>query len=112
MAYQPVPQLTDEQKASLESEHEDVLVLRGDPDMSPWLMALRRPKRQETLGYKSHAKRDQTTANEQLIRKIAVYPVGNDLEKQLERWPFLPDGICDDERFKRFIGITVDADLK
>jgi hypothetical protein len=110
MAYTPVT-LSNEDKARLEAEHEDILVLRGT-DLSPWIVALRRPKRQETIGYKTHHKRDSTTANEQLVKRIAVFPTGADMEKQLERWPFLCDGIADSETFKDFLGLSVDASLK
>lgn len=110
VAYTPVT-LSDETKSALDSEFDDILVMRGGA-RAPWLVVLRRPKRQETIGYKAHAKRDPTTANEQLIRKIACYPKDNDFEKQLERWPFLCDGIADSEAFKDFLGLTVSEDLK
>jgi hypothetical protein len=111
MAYVPVT-LSDDQKAKLEEEHEDILVLRGNEQRAPWLVAIRRPKRTETIGYKAAAKRDATTANEQLVRKITVYPTGADLEKQLDRWPFLCDGIADSEAFKDFLGLSTSEDLK
>ncbi len=110
MAYTPVT-LSDEQKIALEAEHEDILVMKGG-DRAPWLMVLRRAKRQETIGYKQHHKRDSTTANEQLVRKITIFPVGNDMEKQLDRWPFLCDGIADAESFKDFLGLSAAEDLK
>jgi hypothetical protein len=110
MAYTPVT-LSDEQKAALEADHEDILIMRGS-ERAPWLIVLRRPKRPETIGYKAHVKRDPTTANEQLIRKISVYPKDGDFEKQIERWPFLCDGIADAEAFKDFLGLSVAEDLK
>ena len=109
--YVPVT-LSEEQQQKLEDEHEDILVLRGPSAISPWLFVVRRPNRQETIGYKQAAKRDQTTANEVLIRRITVFPKGDDLEKQLARWPFVPDGIADNEAFKEFVGIAVDESLK
>jgi hypothetical protein len=109
--YEPV-KLDDATKDALEEKHEDILVLTGDAEMSPWLVVVRRPTRQETLGYKQHAKRDQTTANEQLIRKLTVYPSGEELEKQHTRWPFFPDGIVSDDKFSRFMGLSVEASLK
>jgi hypothetical protein len=109
--YEPIT-IDEATIAALEEKHDDVLILKGDPEMSPWLVVVRRPTRQETLGYKSHAKKDQTTANEQLIKRIAVFPVGDDMDRQLARWPFLPDGIADDDKFKRFMGLSVEASLK
>ncbi len=110
MAYTPVT-LSDEQKAALEAEHEDILVLRGG-ERAPWVVVIRRPKRQETIGYKTAAKRDNTTANEDFIRRIAAYPKAGEWERQLERWPFLCDGIADSNSFKEFLGLSVAEDLK
>ena len=104
--------ITDEQIQALEDEHEDVLVLRG-PEKAPWIAVLRRPTRQETIGYKTHAKRDSTTANEQLIRATCLFPKkGEDFDRQLARWPFFVDGLADSKSFKDFVGITVESDLK
>lgn len=110
MAYTPV-ELSDAQKSALEAEHEEILILRGNAK-APWLVAMRRAKRPETIGYKNHAKRDATTANEMLVRKIAVFPTDRAFEDQLERWPFLCDGIADSEPFKDFLGLSVAEDLK
>ena len=103
--------VTEEQLAKFEEEHEDVLVMRG-PEKAPWLVVLRRPTRQEAIGYKTHAKRDSTTANEQLITRTCVFPKGDDFARQIARWPFFVDGIADSQAFKDFVGITVEADLK
>ena len=111
MAYTPV-NLSDEQKAALEVEHEDILVLRGKPEVSPWVVVIRRPKRQETIGYKSAVKRDPTTANEQLLRKICVFPQAADFERQLDRWPFLCDACAGSQAFNDFLGLSVAEDLK
>lgn len=104
-------EVTPEQIAALEDQHEDVLVLRGS-EMAPWVAVLRRPTRQEAIGYKTHGKRDSTTANEQLITRICVFPAKEDFQRQLARWPFFVDGIADSPVFKEFVGISVDADLK
>ena len=103
--------ITDEALAALEDEHEDILVLKG-PEKAPWIAVLRRPTRQEAIGYKTHAKRDSTTANEQLITRICVFPKGDDFQRQLARWPLFVDGLAGSESFKDFIGITVENDLK
>lgn len=103
--------ISDERLAELEAEHEDVLVMKG-PEMAPWLAVVRRPTRQETIGFKTHAKRDSTTANEQLVRAICVFPKGEDLARQIARWPLFVDGLCDSKTFRDFVGITVDNDLK
>jgi len=111
MKYAPIT-LDPVEQAALEEKHEDILILRGDQEMSPWLLVVRRPTRQETLGYKQHAKRDSTTANEVLIRKLTVYPTGAALDAQIERWAFLCDGAVADEKFSRFMGLSVEASLK
>ncbi len=111
MAFTPVT-ITDEQKASLEEKHEDILICTGDPEFSPWLVVVRRPTRQETIGFKAHAKKDETTANEQLVRRIAVFPSAADLDRQIERWPLLCDGISGSDKFRKFLGFNVEASLK
>lgn len=108
--YVPV-ELDDATRARLEEEHGDILVLRGT-EKSPWVMVVRRPTRQETLGYKAVSKRGDGTANESLLRRTTVFPTGADLERQLQRWPFLADGIADSGAFREFVGIAVEADLK
>lgn len=110
MAFQKV-ELTDEKRAALEAENEDILVLSG-PEKAPWLVAIRRPTRQETIGFKTHAKRDETTANEQLVRRIAVFPPAVDMDRQLERWPLMCDGIGNSTSFKEFLGFTVEEHIK
>jgi hypothetical protein len=110
MAFTPVT-FTEEQRKALEEKHEDILVLKGN-ERAPWLAVMKRPSRQEAVGYKTHAKRDQATANEQLLRAIIVHPTGEDLEKQLARWPLFVDGIVDTQAFRDFVGISVDDSLK
>ena len=110
MAYVPVT-ITDDELATLESEHEDVLKLGGG-ERAPWVIVLRRPKRQETIAFKQHANRDIATANEALVRRITVAPKGEDLEKMIDRWPFLCDAVASSEAFKDFIGLAVGAQLK
>jgi hypothetical protein len=103
--------LDDELKARLEDTHEDILILKGS-ERSPWIYVVRRPNRKEVLAYKHHAKRQDGTANEQFIRHITVFPTGDDLERQLERWPLAPDAISDASAFKDFVGFSVNEDLK
>lgn len=110
MAYVPV-EVTDEQIAALEAEHEDVLVLRGG-ERSPWVIVARRPTRQESIGYKTHAKKEPATSSEALLRRVTVAPSGADLDKQLNRWPFLCDAVVASERFQEFIGLAVSDQLK
>jgi hypothetical protein len=110
--YEPVI-LTLEKLAELEETHgEDNLLVMKGTERAPFVVALRRPDRKETIAYKDHAKRNSATANEQLLRKISVFPTGDDLEKQLARWPFLPDGVCDSAVFRDFVGIAVDESVK
>lgn len=111
MAYEKVS-LTDEQRAALEEKHEDLLVLDGDPEWSPWTIALRRPTPKETRGYKAHAKRDSTTANDELIRRLAVFPDPVSLDKILERWALTPDFIADRDSFKKFLGGGIEESRK
>lgn len=110
MAYTPVT-LSDEQKAALEQEHEDILILRGG-ERAPWIVVVKRPSRKDTLAYKLFAKRDNTTANEEFIKRIRVFPDESAFEKQLDRWPLLCDGIADSDAFKSFLGLAVGEDLK
>lgn len=106
-------ELTPEMEADLEEKHEDILVLRG-PEEAPWVVALRRPSRQETIAYKHAAKSSAATASEALVRAICVFPEAKtqDFERQLQRWPFFVDGLVDARKFRNFVGITVENDLK
>ncbi len=102
----------DTEMADLEAKHEDVLVLKGHPEMAPWLIVVRRPTRQESIGYKSHAKKDSTTAGEALVRRITVFPAQAELDRILDRWPLAPDFILDDQTFKDFVGLAASSSLK
>lgn len=108
--YVPI-ELTDDKRQELEDEHEDILVLRGT-ERAPWVIVVRRPTRQETIGYKAHARKDNLTANEQLLARITVYPTGADYDRQVARWPFIPDGVAASKVFNEFVGIAVDESLK
>lgn len=110
MAYVPVS-VSDEELARLEEKHEDIIMLRGG-ERAPWVMVLRRPTRQETLAFKQHAKKNQESANEALIRRITVAPQGDDLERQIERWPLLCDAAANNDAFQDFIGATVSEQQK
>lgn len=110
MVYVPV-QVTDEQLAAFEAEHEDILVLRGG-ERSPWTYVLRRPTRQETIGYKQHAKKDASTASEALVRRIVLFPNAGDLDKQINRWAFSVDAVVGSDAFQEFIGLAVSDQLK
>lgn len=111
MAYTPVT-ITPEELNALETEHEDIMRFDGDPDLAPWIVIVRRPKRQEAIAFKQHATRDIATANEALVRRITVFPKGDDLEKMFDRWHMLCDGIASSDRFKAFIGLAVGSQLK
>lgn len=102
-----------EQLNALEELHGDILVLKGT-EKAPWLAVLKRPDRKTTLQYKQSAKRDSTTANEQLIRAICVFPDVKtpEFERQLDRWPLLPDGIAATEEFKEFLGLVAAEQVK
>ena len=105
------PELDEESRARLEEEHEDILVLRGG-EKAPWTIVLCRPNRQQTIAFKQHARKDPSTANEALLRRIVVFPKGEDLEKVFARWPLVPDFIADSAAFKGFLGGAVDDDKK
>lgn len=111
MSYQTV-EPTQELLNELEQKHGDILLLRGDKRMAPYLFVFRRPKRQETIGYKVHLKKDSTTANEELIRRIAVYPDKPEIEKIFDIFSFAPDGCVNNSDFQNFVGISTAADLK
>ena len=103
--------ITDEELKALDEEHGDVLKLHGS-EAAPWMVVLRRPTRQEIIGYKHGIKKESFAANEDLIKRICVFPTKDDFAAQLARWPIFVDGIADSRDFKEFIGFTVDADLK
>lgn len=105
-------ELTKEKIAELDEEHDDVLVVRGDPDMSPWVVVVRRPTRAEIKMTKSVAKRDEGASNEQLIRSVRVFPEPDAFEAQLNRWGFMCDAISNDASFQKFVGLSTAASLK
>lgn len=107
----PVP--TKEQVEALDIENDDVLHLDGG-EMAPWHIVVRRPTRNETLVYKAAARREgqSATANEGLIKKIAVFPDADAMKRICEKWALAPDGIVDSAKFKEFVGISAQADLK
>lgn len=111
MSYQPVTP-TSEQLAELETKHGDLLALSGDPKYSPYLMVFRRPKRQEIIGYKHHLKKDSTTANEELVKRIVVFPDKAELDRILDVFPLAPDFCVNDDSFQKFVGLASAADLK
>jgi hypothetical protein len=114
-AWQP-PQLTQDILDQLEAEHEDLIIMRGDPDMSPWVMVLKRPTRPQTLLWKSNSRKTDgqqaVIANEQLIRATVVWPETHHVDAQIAKFSLMPDAIVNSERYRAFIGVAADADLK
>ena len=111
MSYQPVKP-TEDQLTELEQKHGDLLALSGDPKYSPYFVVFRRPKRQEIIGYKVHLKRDSTTANEELVKRIVVFPDRQELDRILDTFPLAPDFCVNDDSFQKFVGLASQADLK
>lgn len=111
MAFEKVT-ISDEQKASLEEKHEDILLMRGDEEMSPWLVVVRRPTRQEIKAYKTHLTKDATSASEMLVSRLCVYPTQDEFNRQVDRWPLLVDAVMADDKFKSFVGVSTNASLK
>lgn len=113
--WQP-PELTAAKLAELDAEHEDVLVLRGDDEMSPWVVVIKRPSRPQTIQYKTTSRKAEgnqaVLANEQLLRQIIVWPEQHHVDAMFARWSMLADGIALDSTFKRFIGVATEAGLK
>lgn len=106
--------ITDEQLEALDSEHDDVMVLKG-PELAPWLCVVRRPTAEEALAYKTMAADalKKTSANVKLITALSVYPKKDTEEwkRQYSRWPLFPDGLVANKRFEEFCGIegVIDA---
>lgn len=117
MAYVPV-EADEKLLAELEEKHEDVLVIRGS-SKAPWLLVVRRPKRNETILFKQQAKRAPELAAENLLRMITVHPDPRDkssdpnpFDKQVDRWPFLCESAFNSDAFQEFLGLTVEAQVK
>jgi hypothetical protein len=114
-SWQP-PVLTQEIIDRLEAEHEDLFVMRGDPDLSPWVMVLKRPTRPQTLLWKSNSRKTEgqqaVIANEQLIRATVVWPEVHHVDAQIAKFSLMPDAIVNNDRYRAFIGVAADADLK
>ncbi len=113
-AKEPTPVELEE----LEEKHRSILVVRGHPEKSPWLVVLRRPKRQEMIAYKAQRKREgqDMTSNEALIKRLVVFPdpaKSTDLDVMIDEYPFFPDGIVGLKSFNDFIGANAEeADPK
>ena len=110
MPYVPV-EITPEQLTAFETEHEDICVVRGTAK-APWVYVMKRPTRQQTIAYKQHAKRNLSTASEALLRHIVLAPTGEQLQKQIDRWPFGVDAAISSDSFQEFVGITIDEQVK
>ena len=105
-------EISKEDLARLEEEHEDISVYRGT-ERAPWLVVVRRPTFQESQAYKTMGADPikKPLANVKLITAISVFPKNGteDWKKQFDRWPFFPDGIADSDDFKDFIGIALSS---
>ncbi len=115
MAKYEALKISDEELASLDAEHDDVMAFRGDPDLAPWLCVVRRPNADEAMAYKTMASdvAKKTSANAKLITALSVYPKKDSEEwkRQYSRWPLFPDGLVANKRFEAFCGLEgiVDA---
>lgn len=112
--YEPL-KINDDQLAALDAEYDDVICFKG-PEEAPWLCVLRRPTADEALAYKSMANdlQKKTSANVKLISNLSVFPKKDtpEWQRQYSRWPLFPDGLADNDRFKRFCGIEGIADAR
>ena len=86
--------------------------MQGESEMSPWLVVVRRPNRQEIKAYKTHLNKDATSAGEMLVSRLCVYPSQDDFNRQVDRWPLLVDAILAFDKFKDFVGVSTTASLK
>jgi len=101
-------EISDEDLAKLDAQHDDVFAFRGKPK-SPWLAVIRRPTFQETQAYKAMVSdpAKKPLANVKLITALCVYPTGDDWKRQFDRWSFFPDGLTDSDDFKEFVGLSM-----
>ena len=112
--YEPL-QISDEELARLDAEHDDVMMFRGDAELAPWLCVVRRPTADEAMAYKTmaHDPAKKTSANVKLITALSVFPKKDTEEwkKQYTRWPLFPDGLVNNKRFETFCGLegVIDA---
>lgn len=77
-----------------------------------WGMVLERPDRSTAQQYKKAINRDDPEASVKLVRKIAIWPHKEAVEKHIERYPFLCDGITAHKDFLDFIGYSADSSEK
>lgn len=106
--YTPIT-LSDDQKAELEQQYGKIAVFRADDGSA---LVIKRPDRGQARGYKHAAKTSPDTANEDFIRRVAVFPPKEQLDSLFDEWPFLCDGIAASPGFQKFIGLSVTEDLK
>ena len=63
-------------------------------------------------GQASARREGNTTANEQFVRRLVVWPDVSAVDVMVDRWPFFPDGIIDSATFKQFIGVSAAVEQK
>lgn len=104
--------LSTDALTALNEKYGEVFVVKGP--RKDWLIALRRPKRQEWKRVRSmmHNPAQQSDANETLVRICAVFPVGQDLENMLEDWAACPEAVTSTDGYKEFIGLQAQTEEK
>lgn len=113
MPFDP-PKLTPEIQQQFEtaSPDEDFLVCDGGT-MTPYQVMVRRPTRQEAIGYKAHHRRDPTTSSEELCKRIIVWPEKEVVERMAKKFGgFFYDGIVQSDPFQKFVGLAVGEQVK
>lgn len=96
--------------AKLAEDHDVVAFCGRGPKR--WTAVLRRPTRQETIGFKQALKQEQGNAGAKLLKRICLHPAGADFDRQLEEVPFFPDGIAEHKAFREFVGVAIDVQGK
>lgn len=107
--------VTKETLDELETKHKRIAHLKGKEDeegKTPWEIVIRRPTRAEYKQYRSQSHNQASVADAQeiLVRKIAVYPVGTDLDALLDEWPAIPEA-CG-KALASLTGLAVGEDTK
>lgn len=107
--------VTKEQLDEFETKHKRIAHLKGkeDPDGSvPWEIVIRKPSRAEYKQYRSmsHNQAQVADAQEILVRKIAVFPIGDALDALIEDWPAIPEA-CG-KALASLTGLSAQDDLK
>ena len=103
--------LTDEQIATLEAQYKTIAVVRNP--RSDEMVVLRKPTRAEYKMFRSNANNPQKheSAQETLVRQIAVYPDAAGLERLFDGEWLALDQACG-KALVALLGTTGDESLK